>query len=221
MSRYLLRTGASVKAALLGRSYTNLGGFANLTTDEMTALTDSVADNAVKMSGDQVTAVDKFDTASRGLRDTIGGLTTGVGSALIPVLTNSDRWCNGRRSRYSKKRLRRSGMRCKEVWVELKPTLEQLGTTLTKDLLPALQKMWNAISPVLIPVVKIFIGLLVNRLLTTFKDCCKCDQRRSGPADWRLRRRVASGPEDRPGRDERHHRCLQQHDRPAPGRQQD
>ena len=59
--------GASVKAALLGRAYTNLGGFANLTTSEMTALTDSFAENAVTMSGDQVTAVDKFDTASRGL----------------------------------------------------------------------------------------------------------------------------------------------------------
>ena len=46
--------GASVKAALLGRSFTNLGGFANLTTSEMTALTDSVAENAVTMCGDQV-----------------------------------------------------------------------------------------------------------------------------------------------------------------------
>ena len=79
--------GASVKAALLGRSYTNLGGFANLTTDEITALTDSVADNAVTMSGDQVTAVDNFDAALRTLRDSVGGVTTGVGSALIPILT--------------------------------------------------------------------------------------------------------------------------------------
>ena len=80
--------GASVKAALLGRSYTNLGGFANLTTAEITALTDSVAENAVTMSGDQVTAVDNFDSALRTLRDSVGGLTTGIGSALIPILTN-------------------------------------------------------------------------------------------------------------------------------------
>ena len=61
--------GASVKAALLGRAYTNLGGFANLTTSEMTALTDSVADSAVTMSGDQVTAVDNFDAAGACGRD--------------------------------------------------------------------------------------------------------------------------------------------------------
>ena len=79
--------GASVKAALLGRSYTNLGGFANLTTDEITALNDSVAESAVTMSGDQVTAVDNFDAALRTLRDSVGGVTTGVGSALIPILT--------------------------------------------------------------------------------------------------------------------------------------
>ena len=30
--------GAAVKAALLGRSYTGLGGFANLTTDEITGV---------------------------------------------------------------------------------------------------------------------------------------------------------------------------------------
>ena len=69
--------GAAVKAALLGRSYTGLGGFANMTTDEITALTDSVADNAVTMSGDQVTAVDNFDAALRTLRDSVGGVTTG------------------------------------------------------------------------------------------------------------------------------------------------
>ena len=79
--------GAAVKAALLGRSYTGLGGFANLTTAEITALTDSVADNAVTMSGDQVTAVDDFDSALRTLRDSVGGLTTGIGSKLIPIIT--------------------------------------------------------------------------------------------------------------------------------------
>ena len=73
----------SVKAALLGRSYTGLGGFANMTTAEITALTGSVAENAVTMSGDQVTAVDNFDAALRTLRDSVGGVTTGIGSALI------------------------------------------------------------------------------------------------------------------------------------------
>ena len=79
--------GAAVKAALLGRSYTGLGGFANMTTAEITALTGSVAENAVTMSGDQVTAVDNFDAALRTLRDSVGGVTTGIGSALIPILT--------------------------------------------------------------------------------------------------------------------------------------
>ena len=65
--------GAAVKAALLGRSYTGLGGFANMTTDEITALTGSVAENAVTMSGDQVTAVDNFDAALRTLRDSVAG----------------------------------------------------------------------------------------------------------------------------------------------------
>ena len=119
----------------------------------MTSLTDSVAENAVKMSGDQVTAVDKFDTASRGLRDTIGGLTTGVGSALIPVLT---KLIDGVQAAIPilKETFTPIWNALKEVWLELQPTLKQLGTTLTQDLLPALQKMWKAIAPVLIPAIK-------------------------------------------------------------------
>ena len=160
--------GASVKAALLGRAYTNLGGFANLTTSEMTTLTDSVAENAVTMSGDQVTAVDKFDTASRGLRDTIGGLTTGVGSALIPILT---KLIDGVQAAIPilKDTFTPIFEALKEVWLELQPTLAQLGTTLTKDLLPALQKIWQAIAPVLIPVMKVWIGLISNNLKTSFQ----------------------------------------------------
>ena len=40
------------------------------------------------MSGDQVTAVDNFDAALRTLRDSVGGVTTGIGSKLIPILTS-------------------------------------------------------------------------------------------------------------------------------------
>ena len=55
------------------------------------------------------------------------------------------------------------------MWLELQPTLAQLGTTLTKDLLPALQKIWQAIAPVLIPVMKVWIGLIANNLKTSFQ----------------------------------------------------
>ena len=79
--------GAAVKAALLGRSFTNLGGFANLTTDEIGALTDSVKDTAVTMSGEGVTAVDQYDAASRSMRDSFGSIVTEVGMALIPTIT--------------------------------------------------------------------------------------------------------------------------------------
>ena len=79
--------GAAVKAALLGRSYTGLGGFANLTTAEITALTDSVKDTAVTMSGEGVDAVDAYDAANRSMRDSFGSIVTEVGMALIPVIT--------------------------------------------------------------------------------------------------------------------------------------
>ena len=113
--------GASVKAALLGRSYTNLGGFANLTTDEITALNDSVAESAVTMSGDQVTAVDNFDAALRTLRDSVGGVTTGIGSALIPILTHVITFFNE----------------------ELLPPIKDIARTLGPVLMPILKAFYN------------------------------------------------------------------------------
>ena len=80
--------GASTKALLLGRSYTKLGGLANMTGAELTALTAEVADNAAIMSGKGVDAVDDYDTASREMRDSFGSIVTQIGMALIPILTD-------------------------------------------------------------------------------------------------------------------------------------
>ena len=113
--------GAAVKAALLGRSYTGLGGFANMTTDEITGLTDSVADNATIMSGDQVDAVDAFDAAMRMLRDSVGGLTTGIGSALIPILTKVITFFNN----------------------DLLPPIKDIARTLGPVLMPILKAFYN------------------------------------------------------------------------------
>ena len=78
--------GAAVKAALLGRSYASMGGFANLTTAEIEDLTASVADSAVVMKEDGVTQVDKFDQTWRKLRDSFGKISIQVGSAIVPLL---------------------------------------------------------------------------------------------------------------------------------------
>ena len=78
---------ASVLSQTLGRSYADLGGFANMTTVELDALLDGVKDTAVTMSGDGVTAVDEYDAANRDMRDSFGSIVTEVGMALIPVIT--------------------------------------------------------------------------------------------------------------------------------------
>ena len=79
--------GAAVKAALLGRGYAGMGGFANLTTAEIEELTASVADNAVVMGGDAVTNVDEYDAAMRDIRDIMGKVAITVGTKLIPKIT--------------------------------------------------------------------------------------------------------------------------------------
>ena len=79
--------GAAVKAALLGRGYAGMGGFANLTTAEIEELTSSVADSAVVMGGDAVTNVDEYDAEMRKLRDGFGKIAITVGTKLIPKIT--------------------------------------------------------------------------------------------------------------------------------------
>ena len=130
--------GAAVKAALLGRSYTGLGGFANMTTDEITALTDSVADNAVTMSGDQVTAVDNFDAALRTLRDSVGGVTTGIGSKLIPILTSVITFFNN----------------------DLLPPIKDIARVLGPVLMPILKAVGNIFGGVIKTVLTVVANLL-------------------------------------------------------------
>ena len=79
--------GAAVKAALLGRGYAGMGGFANLTTAEIEELTSSVADSAVVMGGDAVDNVDEYDATMREMRDTFGKVAITVGTKLIPKIT--------------------------------------------------------------------------------------------------------------------------------------
>ena len=79
--------GAAVKAALLGRGYAGMGGFANLTTAEIEDLTNSVADSAVVMGGDAVDNVDEYDAAMRDMREIIGKVAIAVGTVLIPKIT--------------------------------------------------------------------------------------------------------------------------------------
>ena len=131
---------------MLGRSYTNLGGFANLTTDEITALTDSVADNAVTMSGDQVTAVDNFDAALRTLRDSVGGVTTGIGSKLIPILTSVITFFNN----------------------DLLPPIKDIANVLGPVLMPILKAVGNIFGGVIKTVLTVVANLLkgVAQVLT-------------------------------------------------------
>ena len=90
--------GASTKALLLGRSYASMGGFANLTTDEIENLTDSVKDSAVVISEDGVTNVDEFDQEWRKLRDGFRSerLYRPIGTKLIPKITRPIPICSTR-----------------------------------------------------------------------------------------------------------------------------
>ena len=79
---------AAIKADLLGKSYTGLGGLANDSGEEIQALLDKVEDSAVVMSGDAVTSVDEYDEAMREMRDTMGKVAIAVGTKLIPKITS-------------------------------------------------------------------------------------------------------------------------------------
>ena len=80
-----LPTAPAVKAALLGRGYAGMGGFANLTTVRRwrNSLA-SVADNAVVMGGDAVTNVDEYDATMREMRDIMGKVAITVGTEAHP-----------------------------------------------------------------------------------------------------------------------------------------
>ena len=78
---------AAVKADLLGRSYTGMGGLANDSGEDIQALLDKVADSAVVMGGDAVTSVDEYDEAMRNMRDIMGKVAIAVGTVLIPKIT--------------------------------------------------------------------------------------------------------------------------------------
>ena len=79
--------GAASKSLVLGRSYVKMGGFANMTTAEIQALTDSVSESAVVMTDEGVTSVDNFDASWRNIRDGFGKGLTLIGSFLIPLLS--------------------------------------------------------------------------------------------------------------------------------------
>ena len=79
---------AAVKADLLGRSYTGMGGLASDSGADIDALLEKVADSAVVMSGDAVTSVDEYDEAMREMRDTMGKVAIAVGTKLIPKITS-------------------------------------------------------------------------------------------------------------------------------------
>ena len=157
----------AAKAGLLGGGYRELGAFVNQTEAEIRAQTEALAENAVVMSDDQVTAVDGFDAASRKLRDTFSGITTNIGSALIPLMT---KLIDGVSAAIPilKDTFAPIWDALQEIWIEMQPALAGIGDTLVNDLLPALQDIWNAISPVLIPVIKVLISLLFNNLKTAF-----------------------------------------------------
>ena len=58
-----------------------------MTTSEIDELTASVAESAVVMTSEGVTAVDNFDASWRNIRDGFGKGLTLIGSFLIPLLS--------------------------------------------------------------------------------------------------------------------------------------
>ena len=79
--------GAALKAGLLGRSYTDMGGLANDSGEDIRKMLDSVSESAVVMGGDAVTSVDEYDAAMRDMRDTFGKISIAIGTTLIPKIT--------------------------------------------------------------------------------------------------------------------------------------
>ena len=92
--------GAATKAALLGRSFTNLGGFANLTTDEIGALIDKVGENAVVMTDEGVKGVNEFDESHAHLARHLQRRGHQGRNRPDPHHHQTDGWAYRRRSRY-------------------------------------------------------------------------------------------------------------------------
>ena len=86
---------AAVLAGILGRSYSELGGFATLTGAEIATLTEKLSANAVVMSEEAVANVDAYDEAWRNLRDSMGGASTDVGGKVVPQLTTLMNFTSG------------------------------------------------------------------------------------------------------------------------------
>ena len=116
--------GAASKSLVLGRSYVKMGGFANMTTAEIQALTDSVAESAVVMSTEGVTAVDNFDASWRNIRDGFSSGLTLIGSFLIPLLS------------------------------QFFDKMKEIAGVIKRDVVPEVKELWRVVGPVLIPVLK-------------------------------------------------------------------
>ena len=114
--------GAASKSLVLGRSYVKMGGFANMTTAEIQALTDSVAESAVVMTDEGVTSVDNFDASWRNIRDGFGkGLTSNrqlPDTAAIPILRQNE---------------------------------GDIAGVIKRDVVPEAKELWRVVGPILIP----------------------------------------------------------------------
>ena len=153
---------------LLGGSSEKLSGIINTSSEEFQGLTDSIRENGDIVSNEGIASANEFNIALGKLGGVFGGIASKVGTAVIPLLTQL---IDGVSAAIPilKDTFAPIWEALLDIWVELQPALADIGDTLINDLLPALQKIWNVISPVLIPVLTIFIKLLVNRVITTFK----------------------------------------------------
>ena len=127
--------GAASKSLVLGRSYVKMGGFANMTTAEIQALTDSVAESAVVMTDPRASpAVDNFDASWRNIRDGFGKGLTLIGSFLIPLLS------------------------------QLFDKMKVIAGVIQRDVVPEVKELWRVVGPVLIPVLKAFANVIIGNI---------------------------------------------------------
>ena len=158
---------AALAEEVFGGTSEKLAGIVNMTASEFAALEQQVADTADVVSTQDLAAAKELTQNMDDMKASIGGAFTSLGTAVIPILnTLFDS------IKEAMPALKDTFLpifeELKKIWADLQPTLASLGDTLMNDVLPALQDIWNAISPVLIPAIKLLVGIIGTNLKTAF-----------------------------------------------------
>ena len=158
---------AALAEEVFGGTSEKLAGIVNMTTSEFAALEQQVAATADVVSEEDLANAKELTMNMNEMKASIGKAFTTLGTAVIPIINKLFGSI-----KEAMPVLRETFLpvfeALKEIWIDLQPTLADLGDTLMNDVLPALQDIWKAIAPVLIPALKLLVNIIGTNLKTAF-----------------------------------------------------